>query len=95
MAIVGIPKNEVFQLGQFKAQLLAVETTGTGDHTITNAVLASYKGPEFKFSAVRGLLKQGSQNSKIHYTLTSNGRLSTIVLNSSATALHSILIIGE
>ena len=94
MAITGIPKNEVFQFGQFKAQLLAVETTGTGDNVITNTVLSTYNGPNMNFANVRGLLKQGNVNSKIHYTL-SNGRLSTIVLNSAADALHSILIIGE
>jgi len=95
MALSNISKNELFQLGQYKCQLLTLDVSNTDAVTITNANLKTYQGPEFSFSRVHAIFRMSSANTSVYYTVNSVGRLASVTVTSSAAACVTVWIIGE
>ena len=95
MAITNISRNELFRLGQYKCQLITLDTTTTAAQAITNAVLKSYNGPEWSFSRVHAIFRTSNVITRVGYFNNADGRLSRVDVTSSANACISVWVIGE
>ena len=98
MAIQSIDQNEVFQLGQFKAQIISGTSDG-GAGTITKALLyAGGKGHGLSFSRIHAMFTSGNANSVTRGWYTTNtvtGRPETLEIVSGVPSPVCILLIGE
>ena len=96
MAIVSIPRNEIFQLGQFKAQVITVNTSGSGSHTLDKTTLqAAGWAHDFNFSRVHAIFKFSNLTSKVHYTVGGTGRLASLVFTAANTGVNTFMVVGE